>query len=299
MISATSGLDLTHGGHQADSAMWTVLASFLSGWLPLLAVSGVAVVYLRLAVKERGRRGWPMSRVIMFLMGSALLIVALGPGLDDYADVNFGGHMAQHLLLAMIAPLMLVLAAPVTLLLRQLPHRQARRLGRLLHTRTARVLSHPVVGLVLTSGGLIVLYFTPLYTLSARNDVVHVAVHLHLVASGLLFTWAIAGPDPAPDRASVRLRLVVLGVSIAIHSVVAQLIFAGLLVQVREPITEMQAAGSLMYFGGDIAELLLAVALLVTWRPARPASRPTGRTRPPTGGVLQPTAAAPRGSAAD
>lgn len=35
----------------------------------------------------------------------------------------------------MIAPLALVLAAPVTLLLRQLPHREARRLGRLLHTR--------------------------------------------------------------------------------------------------------------------------------------------------------------------
>ncbi|WP_217996750.1 cytochrome c oxidase assembly protein [Nocardioides jensenii] len=297
LISARTHLNqevLAHGGHQDETGMWTVLAGFLSVWLPLLLVSCVAVGYVWLAMRERGRRGWPMSRIFLFLLGSALIMVALGPGLDGYADRDFGGHMAQHLVLAMIAPLALVLAAPVTLLLRQLPHREARRLGRLLHTRPVRVLSHPFVGLMLTSGGLIVLYFTPLYAVSTRNDAVHIAVHFHLVASGLLFAWAIAGPDPAPARASVRLRLVVLGLSIAIHSVVAQLIFAGLLVQVREPIAEMQAAGNLMYFGGDIAELLLAVALLVTWRTTPSPSRPLGRTGTPrASGILVTSTPAP------
>jgi putative membrane protein len=130
------------------------------------------------------------------------------------------------------------------------------------------VLAHPVPGLVLTSGGLIALYFTPLYQLSTEHEAVHLGVHAHLLASGLLFSWAIAGPDPAAGRASVRVRLVVLGVAIAIHAVVSQLMYAGLLVQIREPAAELQAAGSLMYFGGDIAELLLALAMLVTWRHA-------------------------------
>src|SRR6185312_3702899 len=114
------------------------------------------------------------------------------------------------------------------------------------------------------------LYFTPLYAATTTDETLHALVHLHLAASGYLFAWAIAGPDPAPRRPAVRTRLVVLGAAVAVHASVAQLLFAGLLVQVREPVAQMQAAGNLMYFGGDIAELLLAVALLATWRPRRP-----------------------------
>ena len=168
----------------------------------------------------------------------------------------------------MLAPLLLVLGAPTTLLLRRLPHRAARRLGRLLHGPVGRVLAHPVPALVLSSGGLVVLYLTPLYELSTRHDLVHALVHVHLLAAGLLFTWAIAGPDPAAGRASVRARLVALGVAVAVHATLSQLLHAGVLVRVDEPAPEMRAAGSLMYFGGDLIELLLALALLATWRPA-------------------------------
>jgi putative membrane protein len=38
---------------------------------------------------------------------------------------------------------------------------------------------------------------------------------------------------------------------------------------VHEPVAQLQAAGDLMYFGGDVAELLLALALLSSWRPRR------------------------------
>lgn len=241
-----------HAGHDAATG----------SWLPSATVVAIAIGYLLLA------RGSSIARTLWFLTGSLLVVVAVSPGFDRYADEDFAGHMAQHLLLGMVAPLALVLGAPVTLLLRELPHRHARRLGRLLHSRVVRVLAHPVPGLVLTAGGLIALYFTPLYQLSTDNDAVHIGVHAHLLASGLLFSWAIAGPDPAAGRASVRVRLVVLGVAIAIHAAVAQLLYAGLLVQVREPAAELRAAGSLMYFGGDIAELMLALAMLVTWRHA-------------------------------
>lgn len=178
-------------------------------------------------------------------------------------------HAAQHLLLAMLAPLGLVLAAPLTLLLRQLPHRAARRLGRALGAWPVRLLTRPATALLLSSGGLVVLYFTPLYELTTDHEAVHRLVHLHLVAAGTLFAWVIAGPDPAPHRSSVQVRLVVLGVAVAVHASVARLLFAGIGVQVREPLHQMRAAGNLMYFGGDIAELALAVVLLLTWRSGR------------------------------
>jgi putative membrane protein len=242
--------------------------------LPLLAL----VAYLGAAVAERGRRGWSPWSTGSFAAGCLVAAWALSPAFDGYADSRFEGHMAQHLLLAMVAPLALVLGAPVTLALRSLPHRAGLALGRVLASRVLGVLTNPWVALVPSAGGLVVLYFTPLYAASTTDETLHRLVHLHLLASGCLFAWAVAGPDPSPHRASVRTRLVVLGVSIAVHSSVAQLVYAGILVRVREPVVEMQSAGSLMYFGGDIAELLLALALLVTWRPVpRSASRSVSR----------------------
>ena len=256
------------GGSPLAPSLLDALTGFASTYLPVVLTSTVAAGYLALARAERRRRGWPTAYVFAFLLGSAIVALSLSPSLDYWADTDFGGHMAQHLLLAMVGPLGLILGAPVTLLLRILPHRHARRLGRALNMPAMHFLTRPVVALVLSSGGLIALYFTGLYTFSTHHEGVHHLIHLHLLLSGALFAWVIAGPDPAPGRASVRTRLVVLGISIAIHSAVAQLLYAGLFVQVREPVQQMQAAGSLMYFGGDIAELLLALALLLTWRTA-------------------------------
>ena len=135
------------------------------------------------------------------------------------------------------------------------------------------VLSHPITGLGLTMGGMAVLYFTPLYGATASSPPLHDAVHLHFLLAGYLFASSIAGPDPAPHRPSVPFRLVVLGVAIAAHAVLAQLIYAGALVQIPVPPAELRGAADLMYYGGDIAELLLAVALVSTWRPV-PARAP-------------------------
>jgi putative membrane protein len=272
MVTYRSEGVVVRGALPAHGAAADSTSDIVGAGLPVLAVLAVAVVYAVLGRRERDRRGWPVARTVWFLSGAALIGLALSPRFDHYADHDFGGHMAQHLLLAMVAPLALVLGAPVTLLLRQLPQRHARRLGRLLHRPLVRTLAHPVVGLLLSSGGLILLYFTPLYTLSTRHDGVHALVHAHMLLSGALFAWAVAGPDPAPGRASVRTRLVVLGVAVAIHASVAQLIYAGLFVDVNAPVHELQAAGSLMYFGGDIAELALALALLVTWRTGAPSA---------------------------
>jgi putative membrane protein len=233
---------------------------------PVLAVTAVWGAYALAAARSRSRQGWPLSGALAFSGGTALVGIALSPGLDRLVDDDFSVHAAQHLILAMVAPLLLVLGSPVTLLLRTLPHPAARRVGALLNTAPAHVLTHPAVALLLSSGGLVVLYLTPVYELSTQHPLVHVLVHAHLLASGFLFASVVVGLDPAPRRVGTRTRLVVLGVSIAIHASVAQLLYAGLLVQVHEPVVQMQAAGSLMYFGGDLAELLLALALLVTAR---------------------------------
>lgn len=262
-----------HGGHApaGDGEGPAALADVLSPLVPALLVLLLAAGYL-LLLRAAGRRSTaPHSpwRTLSHLTGCLLLAVALLPPLAPFAHTDFRGHMLQHLLTGMYAPLALVLGAPVTVLLRALPARQARRVTALLHCRPVRLLANPVTALALSAGALAVLYFTPLYNATMSSPALHWLMNLHFLLAGCLFAWVIAGPDPAPARPSVPVRLVVLGVAIAVHAVVSQLLYGGFLTDVRAPVPHVRAAAEVMYYGGDLAELLLAAALVATWRPVR------------------------------
>jgi putative membrane protein len=179
--------------------------------------------------------------------------------------------MVQHLLLGMYAPLGLVLGAPVTLLLGTLP--VARRgavvsvVGVLRHP-VLHALTHPVAAGTISVVGLYVLYLTPLLALSERSTPVHHLVHVHVLAAGCLLTWSLVGPDPAPRRPGMRTRVVVLVVTAGAHAYLAKLLFAragDLPPGTDHPVDEAEQAALLMYYGGDVAEILLAVALFAWW----------------------------------
>ncbi|MEU6682291.1 cytochrome c oxidase assembly protein [Streptomyces sp. NPDC046832] len=240
-------------------------------WLPpallLLVACGAYLLLVRRACRRNPVLGWSRWRTGCFLGGILLLGAALLPPVVSFAHEDFRGHMLQHLLIGMYAPLALVLAAPVTLLLRTLPASRARRLTAVLHSPPARVLTHPAVALALSAGGLAVLYFTPLYHATTAHPAAHWLLHAHFLLSGCLFAHAIAGPDPAPARPGVRARLVYLGVAIAAHAVISQLMYGGFWVDIHAPVDQVQGGAEIMYYGGDLAELLLAAALVATWRP--------------------------------
>jgi putative membrane protein len=232
-----------------------------------LLILAVAAGYEILATV--GRRPWPWWRTALFLTGCTLLVAGFTPGALPWPADDFRTHMAQHLLIGMLAPLALVLGAPVTLLLRTLPRPAGRLVGRLLRTRVVHAVAHPIVALVLNLGGLLLLFGTPLYAATTRDPALHLLVHVHFLLAGYLFAWVIAGPDPAPRRPSVPARLVVLGVAIAFHSALSQLMYAGAVLDLPVPAAQRQGGAELMYYGGDIAELLLAGALVSGWRPVR------------------------------
>ncbi|MFF5638810.1 cytochrome c oxidase assembly protein [Streptomyces sp. NPDC012825] len=257
-------------------------------WLPPALVLSAAVgAYLLLVRRARLRNpalGWSRRRTGWFLTGVLLLGVASLPPVAPFAHEDFRGHMVQHMLIGMYAPLALVLAAPVTLLLRALPAARGRQVTGVLHSPPARVLTHPAVALALSTGSLAVLYFTPLHNAIAATPAAHWPLHVHFLLSGYLFAHVIAGPDPAPSRPGVRVRLVYLGLAITAHAVVSQLMYGGFWIDVRAPVPQVRAGAEIMYYGGDIAELLLAAALVTTWRPEprRPAAREPATDREAT-----------------
>jgi len=251
-------------------------------WLAtLLAVLGVAV-YLGLVV--RSRRPWPVGRTLCWLLGTVAALAATTGGLAEAADGDFVAHMVTHLLLAMIAPLLLVLAAPVTLLLRTLPVSAARRVSRVLTSLPARVLTEPVVAAGLTVGGMWLLYTTSLYPLLHHSTALHLSVHLHLLLAGYLFTVAMISVDPLPHRRSHLHRAVVLAAALAAHDVLAK----HLLVHPPTGVDESTAASAamVMYYGGDLIDLVIMVILCLGWYratgrrlPARPGESTSRRVR--------------------
>ncbi len=197
------------------------------------AVAVAAVGYL-LAAARCGP--WPRSRTALWLAG--LAAAAVGVSVPD--------HVTGHLLLGMLAPLLLVRAAPVTLALRVLPVTRARQLSRVLRSRPARVLTAPAVAATLDIGGLWLLYTTDLHEQPLTQ--------VHVLAAGYLFTAAVVGVDPAPHRARLGTRAAVLVLASAAHAVLAKSLYPS------DP-----DAAMLMYYGGDAIEIALAVLLGREW----------------------------------
>ncbi|HWH15759.1 MAG TPA: cytochrome c oxidase assembly protein [Miltoncostaeaceae bacterium] len=257
----------------------TILQAHLGHGPPaLLAVAlpaAGALAYARgvVALRRRGGR-WPLHRSVIAAAGLVLLAVALAPPLAAH-DGGFRAHVAQHLVLGMFAPALIALGAPVTLALRATagapgarPAR--RRLGRVLRSPVLHVLAHPVTVVLLNVGTLYALYLTPLYAATRHDAGLHALVHGHMFLAGYLLAWVLVAADPVPRRAGTVPRLAVLVAAAAGHAVLAKLMYAhGLAGDPGHALADVRAGAQLMYYGGDLAEILLALAVLQTWRGER------------------------------
>ncbi|GGS29726.1 membrane protein [Actinokineospora fastidiosa] len=227
-------------------------------WVIAAGAAAAVTAYLLAAARLR-RRGdaWPVLRDLSFLAGGGALVWAL---LGHLPGGPFTAHMAQHLVVAMAAPLSLVLGRPLTLLLRVLPPRGTRRtLLAAARARPVRWLLFPPAAAVLDVGGLWLLYRTPL---AASH---HPLAQVHVLLAGLLFTFAICQLDPVRHRWSLAWRgLTLLGAGAA-HAVLAKSLYAAPPPGAVYAATDLHTGSQLMYYGGDLVELALAAVLATQW----------------------------------
>ncbi|TDB85648.1 cytochrome c oxidase assembly protein [Actinomadura sp. 7K534] len=224
----------------------------------------VVAGYLAAARRLRGRGdAWPWGRDACFAAGGAALAAAVAGPLPGGA---FTVHMAQHLLAGMVAPVLLVLARPLTLALRALrPGGPRRALLAAAHWRVSGWLLFPPVAAALDMGGLWVLYRTPLLAAAHDRPILHALVHAHVVAAGLLFTAAICQLDPVRRRWGLPLRGATLLAAGAAHAVLAKTLYALPPPGTAFAASDLHVAAQLMYYGGDLVEVALAVVLAVQW----------------------------------
>ena len=265
-------------GAQAASAPFPLAGVVIGGGLLLVLVAYAA----RVRAGRRRGRAWSDARTLSAAAGVVAGVVAVGP-LGVLGHHDFTAHMWGHLLLGMLAPLLLVLSAPVTVALRGLPVAWARRLSRVLSTPYVRVVSHPVVAGLLNIGGLWLLYTTPLHAWMHASAVGHLLVHVHVLLAGWVFTAAILQVDPAPHPHGHPLRAGVLVAFLALHAILSKHVYAHPPAGVG--VAEAQAGAQLMYYGGDWIDLVLIAVFCLDWY-RRTAPVRSGRCGGP-GGVLR------------
>lgn len=249
-----------HGAAAHDSTSW---------WIPesvgLVVLALALAAYLLGVHRHRAPVPWSRWRTAAWVTGLICVGVGWAGPLAEAARHGFTAHMGTHLLLGMLGPLLLVLAAPGTLALRTLTPPGARRLSAVLRSPPVRVVTNPVVAAVLNGGGLWLLYATDLFELMHSSMTLHVVVHLHVLLAGLAFTVAMIGPDPNPHRASLRTRAVVLVLFIAAHSILGKWLYANPPASV-DP-ADARVGAQFMYYGGDLVDLVILALLFAGWYP--------------------------------
>lgn len=225
-----------------------------------LLLCGLAGAYAWAAARPspRGNR-WPFARTLSFLSGLALFSLAVQSPLAVHDELAWF-HSAQHLLVMMVVPPLLVLGAPITLLLRTVSPRARREIVAILHDPAMKKMSGPVAGIGLTveyHGTMFLVMLTGLYGLSLEREWVHIGVHSYLLACGLLFWMPLVGRDPAGFRPSHRAKLVMLAAGVPAS------ILLGLLMRSRD-----ETAAWVLGAGG-VALTLAGLALVMAQRAGR------------------------------
>lgn len=251
---------------------WTFDA--LTTALVVIAAAAYLVGVRRLA--RRGRT-WRPVRTISFLAGLGVLVFATQSGLARYEDVLFSTHVLQHLLLAMAAPILLALGAPVTLALQASRRHTQVFLLRLLHAAPVRVVTHPLFAWAVFGGTLFLLYFTDLYELTLRNDVVHAWLHIHFVVSGALFFWVLVGLDPSGWRIPYWARVLLVLLAVPFHAFLGvailssdQVLAADWYAEVGRTwgapaLDDQRTGGALLWVVGDLLGLVAGGVVVTQW----------------------------------
>ena len=268
--------------YEPDALMIGILVTAVA-----LYIKGVMVL------TKRGDK-WPVGRTISFAFAIAAIDFATSGGLGLYAHFAFSYHMVAHMILGMIAPIGIVLGAPITLALRTLPQgRNVEERGvrgsllAALHSKLAIFYTNPIVALAFFDGSLFALYFTGLFGSLMQSHVGHLFMSIHFLLAGILFFHVVIGIDPNPRRVPHLVRIVILFAAMSIHAFFSvalmsssTLIDAGYFASLKSPwltdlLADQRIGGSIGWAMGEVPILIALVAVFISWM--RDDSRETKR----------------------
>ena len=254
-----------------DLQPWVILSL-------VVAASGYALGLRRLPKERRGHIFGPW-RVASFFAGMLILVAALLSPLSSLDDQLFSAHMAQHLLLMLVAPPLLVYSRPVMAWMCALPGGARRAVAGVWSRRRSLqrgvgLLMNPLSVWMLASATLWFWHLPGPYRWAAEHEGVHVLEHFLLFATSLMFWSVVIEPYGRRHSAYGLCLLFVAAFSVQMGMLGAILTFASRplysdpaapLPWGFSPLEDQQLAGVVMWVPVGLVHLSTMAILFLAW----------------------------------
>jgi putative membrane protein len=238
------------------SARWDLHPSVVIG---LVLLGGLFVFW--------GGLKAPRRHVASFAAALLVLFVSLNGPLHNLSDrYLFSAHMAQHLLLTLLFPPLLLYGTPGWVVRPILAVRGV--------MPVARVLTRPVVAASVFTAPIVLWHVPAFYEAALRNHSLHILQHLVFLTTAVIMWWPILSPVPELPRIPYpgqMLYLFLLGLPMSLTGALITLSGAVLYPFYAEaprvwadigPLADQQIGGLLMWVIGGLA---LWGAMTVVW----------------------------------
>ena len=278
-------LALTGVAFPEEPNLWRLTILYEADGIVLGLLILATALYIAGVVRlSRNGIKWPVGRTIAFALGISAIDYATSGGLGVYSYFSFSHHMISHMVLGMVAPIGIVLGAPITLALRALPSGRSQEergvrglLVAIMSSRLVAIWSNPIVALAIFDGSLFALYFTPLFDTLMGSHLGHIVMSLHFLLAGILFFHVIIGIDPRPREYPFIFRIVTLFAAMSIHAFFSVALLSSTTLVggeyyqslatpwVSDLLQDQRIGASIGWAMGEIPILLSLVATFIQW----------------------------------
>jgi putative membrane protein len=277
VLSAAPAFGHGSGAHADDT--WNVW-SFTPGIVILTILT--CTIYARGMFRRRNisnaNRRW---RHAAFFGGIAAVFLSLQSPIDYIAEHLFAMHQVQHLLLRMIGPMLIALAAPQATLVAGLP--RALRTSLLIpiagHRASRGLFGFFIAPVPLTALFIAALYvwqYPPYHNAALRDETIHDVMHVTMLAAGLLFWWRVFDIRPAPPALRHGVRLMMLWIVIlsnialgAYTTVKTEVLYSAYAAVGRlfgiAPVTDESVGGFIIWMPSSMMVLAAVIIVIHSW----------------------------------
>jgi cytochrome c oxidase assembly factor CtaG len=259
--------------------IWHNLGSTSIALTPSLLVGASLFLYLLGAYRVpriHPGESWSVRRTWAFVGAMAVTFFSIELVIGVYDDSLYYDHMIQHLLLVMVAAPLIAMGAPLELLSKATTGKGHRFVVRLLDSKVAEVIGHPVTGFALYAVVIPIAHLTSVYNFALQNDLAHDNEHLGFLIVGYLFWRHVVAVEPRKHPMTPPVRLLFLMAAVPVDT------FTGLTLTTATHemfsaylsvhrswgpslVSDLHIGGSIMWVGGDTLMVGAMVPVVVQW----------------------------------